>query len=169
MRHVVSAGLMLLVIVAGVLAVTAPALAQVSKYVDEQGVTNYTGSADQIPEFQRANATPVVLPAVVMQPDHTGSLKALADATIRLHSVRVPDLGDGGRPTEGDENARLRQAYAAREVARAQYVGERIREASQRGCRFNPNTMHEDCSGGWFPPLSSSIRPAINERSGRIP
>ncbi len=169
MRHVASAGLMALVVVGSVLAVTAPALAQIVKYIDERGVANYAGSADQIPEPERGNASSVVLPELVTQPDHTGSLKALAQATIRLHSLRVPNLGDGERTTEGAENARLKQAYVAREAARAQYVGQRIREASQRGCRFNPNTLQEDCSGGSFPPLGPSTRAVLNDRGARIP
>ncbi len=169
MRRVLSTGLMALAVVAGVLAVSAPAFAEIYKYVDERGVTNYTGSADQIPEAERVNATPIVLPEVVTQPDHTGSLNALAHALIRLHSLSTPEAGDGGRPTEAAENARLKQAYLARQNARAEYVGQRMREASQRGCRFSPNTMQDDCSGGSFAPLSPSTRPALTDRSGRIP
>jgi hypothetical protein len=167
MRHVLF-GTIVLVVAAGVVGVGSPAFAQILRYVDEWGVTQYTGSEDQIPEHERAGAITAVLPQVIVQPDHTGSLKALADATIRLHSHGTPSVGDGPRPESG-ENARLQQAYVAREIARAQYLAQRMRDAYQKGCRFNANTMQEDCSGAWFAPLNPSTRGSLTDRSGKIP
>jgi hypothetical protein len=163
LRHVLGASAIALMIAAGV-ATDSPAFAQILKYVDEQGVTHYVGVPDQVPERYRSEADLAVLPEAVRQPDHTASLRALADATTRSH-MTSPRVVDDTEQSMASENARLQQAYLARQAARTEYAARRTWEAYQKGCRFNPSTFQDYCSGASFPSLPTGIRGALADRS----